>query len=958
MNRVETGIAQAMRDSGGTVSHESGFMYAVFDENGIAFWMDLVIALEVAADTISQALPDLFGVVCLVSEKPFPAKGVAARLRMPPTQEAGNGMWCETSLSFHLADYVLFGTGDDFLPIREFVFRENRPDLCGTYLYRKNGAQALGAILPQKPEDPAIVAGLLGAPLMGKKSTLRAVLAGREATFPAFIVSFVPGSVGLVPLAQAITPELLEAVLAVTGTGAKELRLGYGIIRSLVIDRFTEEPGEPRKRIFIEYLAKFLLGWTKACRVRGLHPVLILEDVQDAGMAVIDILSRLYAKCAPSPESTSYVDSLGTFTLLMTGSDPESFGKIHKGRIRILRFDGLSREEAERFIPSAGEGTNTAGLPSIEIIQQVAYSKAALPAAYRTAIGWQQNPDGIPEKLHPYLSADYLEIAYGLYTAYGLLNTKDVLEAFRGRGKPEDALPLILERLVQLGVIASVDDAEPLIPDFCPFAEKILGNRSEKVRSLVRERLLESVSSKWICNSYGLLETLVALGGEGHDDLVLDAIVGEIVRGTGFSLLSKLDDGSFERTVGSTRLAALSRILRAGAALVACEAGAAGSVFGEPLPTHIPSSRYRAYMLLDNASYSFWMNDLSSASSAAREASMLVQGNPQDHGSARAFRILGETELAKERISEAVDYFGFAAESAERSNDAFEALLADVNSAATQFLLGNYSKAERHAAAAGQRAAEAYLDHWARWARFMVARVRFETGRYQDAEKLFDALRLESDNYGRNEYSGILEAWTNRTRVYISGPAASLIPATMGAADTEDGLLFKAESALLCADHEGARAYANAYLLLPVSTHSHNPECVSWKSGFSMVEDRVIGVSSEEPVGRKLARVYRGLASAELGSPREALGDLYHMAKEERISPCDPYDAFYFRALFLILRQAGTPEVDCGTVLSIAFKRLQKRASRIDDPETKRSYINLNRWNGALYTEAKAGNLI
>ena len=951
MNRVETGVARAMRKSGGKVTQESGFMFAVFDENVIAFWMDLVIALEAASDAISQALPDLFGVVCLVSAEPLPAKGMAARLRMLPTPDNGSGIWCETPLSSHLDDYVEFGAtdGDGFLSIQEFIFRKKRLGLGGTYMYRKNPAQALSAIIPRKPEEPAVVVALLGAPLMGKKSTLRGVLTERGETFPAFIVSFVPGLVGLAPLAEAVSPELMQAVLAESGVDGEELRRGYGVVSSLVVDRFTEKPGEPRTRLFISYLDGFLSCWARACRAHGSHPVLIVEDVQNAGMPAIDILSMLYAKHDSKPD---------TFSLLMTGSDPGLFGKIHKGRIQFLRFEGLSREESGLFVSSAGEARGATGQPSIERIQQIASFKGALPAAYRTAIGWQQNLDGVPEKLHPLLSADCLEIAFGLYIAYGVLESGAVFEAFRGGGKPIDALPLILERLVELGVISSVDDPGPLIPDFCPFAERILGSRSERVRSLVRERLLESVSAKRVSNSYGFLETLVSLGGEGQDDLVLDVVVGEIVRGTGTSLLPKLDDGGFGRTVGASRFAALSRILRTGIALVSCDAESAGSVFREPLPTHIPSSRYRAYMLLDDASYSFWMNDLTSASSAAREASMLVQGSPRDHGSARAYRILGEIELARERISEAVDYFGFAAESAERSHDSFEALLSDVNSAATQFLLGNYSKAERHAAAAGKRASESYLEHWERWAKFMVARVRFETGSYQDAGKLFDKLRLEAAPDGRADYHGILDAWTNRVRVYISGPAASLIPETAGSADTGDGLLFKAESALLCAKYENARAYANDYLRLPVAVHSHNPECVSWKSGFSMVEDKVIGTTGEEPVGRKLARVIRGLATAELGYPREALVDLYRMAKEERISPCDPYDALYFRSLFLILGHAGTPEVDRGTVLSIAFKRLQKRASHIDDPETKRSYINQNRWNGALYTEAKAGNLI
>jgi len=951
MNRVEAGVARAMRNSGGKVTQESGFMFAVFDENVIAFWMDMVIALEAVSDTISQALPDLFGVVCLVSEKSFPAKGVAARLRMLSNLDNGSGVWCGTTLSSYLDDYVVFGPGavDDFRPIREFIFRKNPVGFSPAYMYRETTAQTLSTIIPRKPEDPAIVAALLGGSLLGKKSTLRRVLEDRGGVFPAFMVNFVAGSVGLAPLAEAVSPELMQAVLAESGPEGEVIRNGYGIVGSLVMDRFTEKPGEPRTRIFISYLDGFLSCWAKACRTRGLHPTLILEDVQNAGTAVLDILSMLYAKHATNPE---------TFSLLMTGNDQEVFGKIHGGVIRLLRFEGLSWGEAELYLANVGEAKGSANKASIENIQRVSMLRGGLPAAYRSAIGWQQTLDGIPEKPYPLLSADYLEIAYCLYLAYGVLKSGEVFDAFRGGGKPIDTVPLILERLVELGVICSVDDPEPLIPDFCPFAESILGSRSDRVRSLVRERLLELVSAKRVLNSYGFLETLVALGGEGQDDLVLDAVVGEIVRGTGSSLLPKLEDGSFERTVGTARFTALSRILRTGTILVSWDAENRGSVFREPLPMQVPSARYRAYMLLDNASHAFWVNDLSSASTAAREASMLVQGNQRDHGSARAYRILGEIELAKERISEAVDYFGFASESAERSHDSFEALLADVNSAATQFLMGNYSKAERHASAARKRASESYLEKWEQWAEFMVARVRFETGRYQDAETMFESLRLVDDFDGCADFHGILDAWTNRVRVYLYGQAASLVPATMGSPGTGDALLFKAESALFCTDYETARESANAYLSLPSFAHSHNPECVSWKSGFSMVEDRVIGNTGEEPVGRKLARVIRSLATAELGSPREALVDLYHMAKEERISPCDPYDAMYFRALFLILGHAGSPVVDRGTVLSIAFKRLQKRASHIDDPETKRSYMNQNRWNGALYTEAKAGNLI
>jgi hypothetical protein len=54
----------------------------------------------------------------------------------------------------------------------------------------------------------------------------------------------------------------------------------------------------------------------------------------------------------------------------------------------------------------------------------------------------------------------------------------------------------------------------------------------------------------------------------------------------------------------------------------------------------------------------------------------------------------------------------------------------------------------------------------------------------------------------------------------------------------------------------------------------------------------------------------------------------------------------------------GVEPIDWHTVLSIAFKRLQRRASRIDDAGLKRAFLSGNRWNRMLFAEAKAINLI
>jgi hypothetical protein len=72
----------------------------------------------------------------------------------------------------------------------------------------------------------------------------------------------------------------------------------------------------------------------------------------------------------------------------------------------------------------------------------------------------------------------------------------------------------------------------------------------------------------------------------------------------------------------------------------------------------------------------------------------------------------------------------------------------------------------------------------------------------------------------------------------------------------------------------------------------------------------------------------------------------------------DPYDAFYMYSYYRILKLAEAPDVDMNTAISIAFKRLQKRASRIDDNETKRTFLFTHYWNSSLAAAAKEHKLI
>jgi hypothetical protein len=89
----------------------------------------------------------------------------------------------------------------------------------------------------------------------------------------------------------------------------------------------------------------------------------------------------------------------------------------------------------------------------------------------------------------------------------------------------------------------------------------------------------------------------------------------------------------------------------------------------------------------------------------------------------------------------------------------------------------------------------------------------------------------------------------------------------------------------------------------------------------------------------------------------EAMREIQQMIRNN-LPETDPNDAFYLYSYYRILKLNEEPDVDMNTTISLAFKRLQRRASRIEDNETKRAFLFTHYWNSALVSEAKEHKLI
>ena len=93
-------------------------------------------------------------------------------------------------------------------------------------------------------------------------------------------------------------------------------------------------------------------------------------------------------------------------------------------------------------------------------------------------------------------------------------------------------------------------------------------------------------------------------------------------------------------------------------------------------------------------------------------------------------------------------------------------------------------------------------------------------------------------------------------------------------------------------------------------------------------------------------------------SKTDAAENIQLILRDERLCEIDPWESFYFYAKYRILENSGSSQVDLSTAVSMAFKRLQRRAGRIEDIETRRQYLNVPKWNRELHLAAKEFRLI
>ncbi|MDR1900963.1 MAG: hypothetical protein LBQ88_01590 [Treponema sp.] len=555
--------------------------------------------------------------------------------------------------------------------------------------------------------------------------------------------------------------------------------------------------------------------------------------------------------------------------------------------------------------------------------------------------------ENFPSGEAPRMAKDLWEIAYALCLFGRYFPPPLFFQLFGEGGKNPAMIRQALTMLFHLGIIDSFADPSPRIRNFIAQAEKILGKDRERVHLLVRSRLLAWVQTGKLRPCFNLIKAIIVLGGEGGNDLLFRLIHADVMRGAYAGIEEAIQDNSFEDLVGADRAEVLLFLFNTLRALYHGDLATIRRAFAQPSPDEaIPE--FKARIQINWTQYYFGIRNLVSASEAVKGAMLIGQKLKKE--ASPAYRMFSLVSLSSQRIEDALEYLNFAAESAEKAEQFDELGKSLYFSSVAQFLYGNCSKALRLSRQAEEIFRQEGYEDWADRAEFFAGRIQFETGRYKEALAAFESLVMNTS--WSDEKASTVTAWIYRTKVYLQNSQIAKPSYNKG-----DIRLFEIEASYLMRDYKNTCTLANALLAeLPADGFLYT-ERPDWRSGFAQCEFFTI---SQTELWRRQIFSYRAMALSRLSLSSEveaAKGDLRNLMRDDQLTT-DPNDAFYCYAYYRILHENQGHQGDMNTAVSLAFKRLHRRAGRIDDVETRKDFLSLHYWNSSLSLVAKEYKLI
>ncbi|MGA2381258.1 MAG: hypothetical protein ABSG85_18330 [Spirochaetia bacterium] len=730
----------------------------------------------------------------------------------------------------------------------------------------------------------------------------------------------------------------------------------------------------------------YLLAWVRMA-AETLNPALFLcEGIDGYHPAARQIITRLFDDLLSNTGLVPVVSSLSRpspadlagFDLHLLYVHP-----LGKREIRSLAqhlFPGLSMPESlTRRLRRRSGGLYFSVVSYLQYLAKTGRIRSTLHG-HEWGIGADDepalpaNPLSVSWFLIRTLRDDTFLLLYGLYLAGGLLDRQGFLSFLGEAGFDAATVGRSLADLMASGLMADERDLIPRFPTLRRKLEELLGREG----AALRQRFITHMTSLWESGRYRHPVLLFSfLARSGSTDLAL-RILPEIIR-------RKLDEcdpagaaafcdpRALEFSVPPTaeqakELAAVTALGRLRAALLERdeEAAQAAQEEAKRLAGSELRPSLRGEVLIERAKYFLSGGNATAALDELKRALLLYQESrgenpevPPERGERACYLWLGAAMLAEGRLGEAVEYLALSQRLCYEAHDAPGMLWTLAYLAGSLFIDGLFTQCLSVIEQGLAEARKLFRREVELFLLFLRARTRFQVGAYDECSLDLQSCLCCATLYSLDDALPVLRAWLGRTFLHRDEGASGTRLLESLSRQTREVLLFQAEGCLFSGALENASLYIERALALSTESRFPAPEGITWQDGFSPVEGRCFKLSRGSALLQRTLLGMRAYLLGLRGFRDEGIRELHQLTRGQKSLDEDPRAAWFNYLYSQVLPEAGSEEVDDKvTVLSKSLKTLQERASRIDAPGERSSFLWRNRWNRMIMEEARNRKLV
>lgn len=514
------------------------------------------------------------------------------------------------------------------------------------------------------------------------------------------------------------------------------------------------------------------------------------------------------------------------------------------------------------------------------------------------------------------IPSDLLELSWLVYRAVQFLGADEFVPFFIFLGKKDDFISALGTWLYSYGILSNPDDFNSVNLSLFYRIESKLGERTGLLDSKIASFLWKKYEEGLLVPSFAFLAVLDSLHFIPPDSFFVSCLYHE----ADFSM-------------------ALERVR---------------DRFRNPEIAVAVEKTERAWKSYDSG-------DLSGADSVAREVLRIFQGEGILAGEYRVLSLIALLSLARNNGDDAIVYLEFALENAERMHDSHAELCTRFDMSLVHFILGNFHFSVCSLESVDRIVGTCYAKDWEVLVLFIKGRIAFELGDYRNAELYFQTAASLASVHQIPESVSLCRVWYARALVFQNRFATGQDILISCALTIPEAYLFLLEACLLSGRKIDGVAFPEKLPEPSVAAERWSTGQISWRSGFSMAEDRCFGNHADLRIA---SRMYDVLTLCYRSRFDEApdVPDIVRRISEHAknaLEVKDPYAGIYYYFSYdLAARLSTAQSADATAFLSRAFKYLQKRANEIDDNAMREQYMQTPIWNSRLYRAARDNMLI